>query len=145
MRTGVVRPIAICVFQYAGKILVCEFYDPVKNQTFYRPPGGTIEFGETSQQTVYREIQEELGLQVSNLRFLVTLENIFSYNGQEGHEIVLVYDGEFVDPQVYEHTELMGTESNGLSFLAKWKSLTDFNTPSGPPLYPSGLLEYLGN
>jgi hypothetical protein len=41
-----IRPIAICIFSYNDKILVCEWHDPSKAETFYRPPGGAIEFGE---------------------------------------------------------------------------------------------------
>jgi hypothetical protein len=40
------RPIVICVFSHNGKILVCEGNDTVKNEIFYRPAGGMIEFQE---------------------------------------------------------------------------------------------------
>jgi hypothetical protein len=41
-----IRPLAICVFSQNGKILVCEGYDATTSDTFYRPLGGGIEFGE---------------------------------------------------------------------------------------------------
>jgi NADH pyrophosphatase NudC (nudix superfamily) len=59
-----IRPLAICVFRKDGRILVAEGYDPVKDHTFYRPLGGAIEFGETSRQTVSRELMEEIGAEV---------------------------------------------------------------------------------
>jgi len=43
-----IRSIAICVFRHKNHILVAEGYDPVKDEYFYRPLGGGIEFGETS-------------------------------------------------------------------------------------------------
>ena len=43
-----IRPLAICLFQNSGAILVSEGYDGVKGIHFYRPIGGGIEFGETS-------------------------------------------------------------------------------------------------
>lgn len=62
MRIGVVRPIALCVFRdESDRILVLEGYDPTRALTFYRRLGGGIEFGERSQDTVAREIREELG------------------------------------------------------------------------------------
>ncbi|MEZ4517114.1 MAG: hypothetical protein R3C44_09860 [Chloroflexota bacterium] len=48
MNPNHIRPIAICLFSHNGRVLAAEGYDPIKQQTFYRPLGGTIEFGETS-------------------------------------------------------------------------------------------------
>ena len=61
MKKQKIRVIAVSVFQNAGRILVFKGHDPVKGETFYRPLGGAIEFGETSQQALVREIREELG------------------------------------------------------------------------------------
>ena len=83
-----IRPLAICVFHRNGRIIVNKSYDPVKHETFYRPLGGGIEFGETSAQAVEREIEEEIGAKVTKLQLLGTLENIFTYLGDPGHEIV---------------------------------------------------------
>ena len=81
-------PIAICVFSHNGRILAAEGHDPLKRQPFYRPLGGAIEFGETRRKRLRRELHEELGATVAGLRYLGTLENIFTYDGQRGHEIV---------------------------------------------------------
>jgi len=93
MKKNKIRPLAICVFCNHNRILVAEGYDPVKKQTFYRPLGGGIEFGESSEHTIHRELMEEIGAEVSDLKYLGTLENIFVFNGEPGHEIVMVYDG----------------------------------------------------
>lgn len=137
-----IRPIAICLFRHGDRILVGEDRDPAKDETFYRPLGGGIEFGESSRDAVEREISEEMGLEVDNLRYLFAIENIFTFNGAPGHEIVMVYDGEFADSSVYDKPELECCESNNLSFRAVWKRLDEFGEGK-PPLYPSGLLEML--
>ena len=49
MKPNRVRTIAICVFKKGGRIFVAEGYDPAKQETFYRPLGGRIEFGERGQ------------------------------------------------------------------------------------------------
>ena len=143
MKPHVIRPIAICVFRRDGRILAAEHYEPLKQQTFYRPLGGSIEFGEYSATTVQRELQEELGAEVTDLRYLGALENVFTYNGQTGHEIVLVYDGAFVDHSLYGRPGLDAVEDNGAPFRAVWLNLADCRLPGAPPVYPTGLLELL--
>lgn len=143
MKTNVIRPIAICVFQHDGRILAAEFYDSLKEQRFYRPLGGAIEFGEFSIDTVKRELIEELGAAVTDLRYLGTLENIFTYDGQTGHEIVMVYDGSFVDRSLYEQAILNGTDDDDTPVRAVWVNLADCAASGAPPVYPTGLLELL--
>ncbi len=139
-----IRPIAICVFSDNGRILVIQFTDPTKQTIFYRPVGGGIDFGEPSCDTVVREVREELNAEITALRLLGTLENIYVYDGRPGHEIVQVYDGRFVDDSLYQKPVLPGDEG-GNPFQAVWKPLSDFEKVDAPPLYPSGLLELLTN
>ena len=136
-----IRPIAICVFQHQDKILVFEEYDFVKKQIFYRPLGGGIEFGETSEEAIRREMMEEMNVEVTNLKYLGTLENIFVFNGKTGHEIVQVYDGRLVNSGMYEQAEMSALETDGNQMRVLWKRLDEFNSES--PLYPDGLLEVL--
>ena len=50
-----------------------------------------------TQKTIRREVMEEIGKKVKNLVYLGTLENIFTFDREPGHEIVQVYEGEFTD------------------------------------------------
>lgn len=142
MQTSRIRPLALCVFRHGDRILIAEGYDTVKGQAFYRPLGGGIEFGETSQQTIAREIREELGVAVSHVRYLGTLENVFTFEGQPGHEIVLVYDGRLGDERLYDRAALEGVAHDGTAIRAIWKTLGAF-TAQPAPLYPTGLLDLL--
>ena len=92
-----IRPLALCVFLRDDKIFVAKGYDSHEDTIFYRPIGGRIEFGERGHEAVIREVREEINLEVTDLTYLGTLENIFEYEGQTGHEIALIYDGRFVD------------------------------------------------
>ncbi len=136
-----IRPLAICLFRTGDRILVAEGHDPVKGETFYRPIGGAIEFGERAAAALVREVREEIGEEIADLRYLGTLENLFTFNGRPGHEIILVFDGRFVDRHIYERAVLNGNEHDGLAFRAFWKSLSEFGP--GAPLYPDGLTELL--
>ena len=122
-----IRPLSICVFRHQNKILVFEGYDSKKNQTFYRPLGGGIEFGERSDETVQREIMEELNAEVADLKYLGTFENIFVFNGNPGHEIIQIYDGQLVNSGLYEQAEISGHEAEE-SFRVLWKCLDEFNS-----------------
>lgn len=141
MKKNRVRAIAICVFRNGDRILAAEGFDKAKKQKFYRPLGGTIEFGEFSTETVRRELMEEIHAQVYDLRYLGTLENIFTFDGNNGHELVFVYDGKFIDRALYEKEIIHGSES-ARSIKAVWVDLNKIG-PDSPPLYPTGLVELL--
>jgi 8-oxo-dGTP pyrophosphatase MutT (NUDIX family) len=143
LKPGKVRPIAICIIRQGDRVFVAEGQDPAKGRRFYRPLGGRIEFGELGAHTVAREIEEEIGAEIANVRYLGTLENIFTYNGEQGHEIVLVYTGDFTDPQMYDKSEVAAHEHDGTPFKAVWKRLGEFGHDKDGPLYPDGLTEML--
>jgi 8-oxo-dGTP pyrophosphatase MutT (NUDIX family) len=86
---------------------------------------------------------EEIGADVGKAWYLGTLENIFVFNGERGHEIVQVYDGVLTDSGLYEQVEVEGSEAEiDESFKAVWKRLDEFGEGKSI-LYPTGLLEML--
>lgn len=142
MKKNKIRPIALCVFLNNNRILVNEGHDPVKQQTFYRSLGGGIEFGEKAEDTVRRELKEELNVEVGEVLYLGTLENIFTFNGTPSHEIVMIYDGALIDSGLYEQAVIVGEEANGEVIRAVWMSLDEFGEGKSI-LYPTGLLALL--
>lgn len=143
MKPKFIRVIAICVFYHNEKILVFEDFDSVENKPFYRPLGGAIEPGETSQAAVAREIEEEIGFKVMNLRLLGVLENLFTYEGEAEHQIVFVYDGEFIDRSVYDRPRFNGKEQDGTPIAAVWRRIDSFDEYNR--LVPEGLPALLTN
>jgi 8-oxo-dGTP pyrophosphatase MutT (NUDIX family) len=139
-----VRPLAICVFRNRDRILVNQGYDPVKEEYFYRPLGGGIEFGESAAETVCRELMEELNVEVDreSLQYLGAVENIFTFKGTPGHEIILIYDGALKDFRFYDQPVILGAEADGEKIQAVWKNIQDFGAGKSI-LYPIGLLEIL--
>lgn len=120
MTAQVVRPVAICVFRHEGKILVARGHDPHRNGAYLRPLGGGIEFGESGAQTLARELKEELGAEIAEVRLIGTLENRFKIGNEPRHEIVLVFDARFEDPSFYTREVIRGKESDGTDFSAIW-------------------------
>ncbi|HEX5368212.1 MAG TPA: NUDIX hydrolase, partial [Dehalococcoidia bacterium] len=137
-----VRPLALCVVRRDdGSLLVAAGHDEVKQQRFYRPLGGEIEFGETAADAARRELLEEMGADVTDLRLLATFENIFTYRGTKGHELVWTFEGRFVDPSLYDG-EVVVCDEGGARFEAHWVPLDVFLRHEAL-LYPDGLLEAL--
>ena len=137
-----IRPLSICVFRNKDRILVFEGYDPIKKQSFYRPLGGGIEFGEYGEEAVRREIMEELHTEIEDLSYLGMLENVFVFNGTPSHEIVMVYDGALINSGLYDRAVIAVIEANGEEVRAMWKNLDEFGVGKSI-LYPVGLLEML--
>ncbi|MGI8588776.1 MAG: NUDIX hydrolase [Chloroflexia bacterium] len=143
MQANRIRPIAIGIFRRGESIFVAECEEP--SRIFYRPLGGGIEFGERGHEALARELIEEIGAEIRDVRYLCTLENIFTYEGETGHEIVQVYEAGFRNSAFYEQDSFNGIEALAdelIDFKAVWKPLSDFG-PGHPPLYPDGLLEML--
>ncbi len=126
MKPNQIRVIAICIIRHGEKILVCEYFDKGKDTPFYRPLGGAVEFGETTEQALKREIQEEIQEDITDLKLLTALENLFTLEGKQGHEIVYVYDARFADPSVYERESFEVHEETEI-LRASWRSLDFFN------------------
>jgi ADP-ribose pyrophosphatase YjhB (NUDIX family) len=141
-----IRPKAICIIKKGSKLLLEYSTWPTENDIFYIPLGGQIKYGEYGEDTIQREIKEEIGAEVHNIRYLGTIENIFEASDDIGHEIVLVYKAEFVDPSFYKKTVIQGIETEidpPLPIVAYWKTLDEIEQEN-IPLHPDRLREFLG-
>lgn len=63
------------IFSPSGKVLLVKTH---KWNDLYTVPGGKVELGETCADAVVREVKEETGLEVENVRFVCYQEAIFS-------------------------------------------------------------------
>jgi 8-oxo-dGTP pyrophosphatase MutT (NUDIX family) len=141
MIPGTIRPLVLCLIKNKDKILVMDGYDSKKDQEFYRPLGGGIELSEYGKEALRREFQEELNTDLENVKYVTTLENIFTFNGEQGHEIVLVFEGELINKDLY-HQDGMDIIDSKDNHKAFWKNISDFKEKR-LILYPDGILSYL--
>lgn len=139
---GIVRPAVMGIIRNKDKILVAEGYDSVKDEKFFRPLGGGIKFREKGTDALKREIMEELRLRINNVKYLGTIENIFTWEGQPGHEVILVFEASFEDESAYsrEYFDIYDILDESVKMF--WKSLSDFGK-NKEVLYPVGLKEIL--
>ncbi len=142
MEQSKIQTLALCVFRHKKNILVREEYDDEKKEFFYKPLGGELSFGEYSWEALRREIKEDIGEDIKNLSFIGPAENIYHQNGHTEHELIFMFEGEFVNRSVYKKEDIPLSGKNGIAYRAIWKPIKDF-TENGHLLYPDGLLEIL--
>lgn len=58
---------------------------------FWVLPGGRVELGEAAEETLKREMREEIGTEVEVVRLLWFVENFFTYAEKNYHEIALYF------------------------------------------------------
>ena len=139
-----IRPITLGIIRRDDEMLLQEIEDPESGELMYRPLGGGIEFGETTSEALRREFQEELDAQLVNLSLLGMVENIFTFSGQENHQVEFIFGAEFADDQLYDVELLEFEEDTGRSFEARWFTKDDIEELT-PRLVPDGLKGLLTN
>ena len=107
--------------------------DDIKGEDFGRIIGGRVEFGETAETALRREFMEEFNTGLENLSFIKVIENIFTYNGQPGHEVVFIYSGNLADKSLYQKENIFVKDYK--DFSATWVSLDDVSSEK-IKLYP---------
>lgn len=112
------RAVALCLLEHQNLLLLQEFWHEHDHYHFYRPPGGGIEQGELATDAIRREMQEELGTEISTPQLVTVLENIFDYGGAVKHEIVFLFRASVLEERItgVPEVELMDTHA----FRAIW-------------------------
>ena len=74
---GKVRPRVCGILIENNSILLVKHEGLGSAGTLWIPPGGGIEFGETAQEALKREFQEEVDLQIESTKFLFAAISFF--------------------------------------------------------------------
>jgi 8-oxo-dGTP pyrophosphatase MutT (NUDIX family) len=141
-KSNEIRVLALGLIRDGERIFVSEGYDPVKQETFYRALGGGVDFGETSHDALKREFQEEIQAELTNICYLGCIENLFTFNGRQGHEIIQLYQCDFADPKFYQLESLVFYESEKHKHRALWIDISRFKSEE-LKLIPEVFFEYL--
>ncbi len=136
-----IRILALGLIRDGDRTFLSEGYDPVKQQIFYRALGGGVDFGETSYDALKREFQEELQAELTNIKYLGCIENLFIFKGQQGHEIIQLYQCDFVDSKFYKLEQLEFTEGESKQ-TALWMNIEQCKSGE-VHVVPEQFLEYL--
>ena len=106
---------------------------------FWALPGGRAEIGEPAEQTLKREMREEINAEVEVVRLLWFAENFFTYAGKRHHEIDLYFLMRL--PATCKYLVQPGPfagEEEGTKLIFQWFPLQP-EVLSGLPLVPSFL------
>ena len=122
-----------------NKLLVSKGYDKIKNQFFYRCLGGGIEFQETSIEALKREFKEEIDIDIEIEDYCGLAENIFTFQGKKGHELVLLYNIKIKDEDYKEKYHMIDDDGED---EAVWVDIDDFKSKK-KILYPNEIFKYL--
>jgi ADP-ribose pyrophosphatase YjhB (NUDIX family) len=134
--TGRIRVLALAVVRRGDELLVHGGEDEVKGERFHRLPGGEIELGERGEDAVHRELREEIAVELAGVRYLGTVENLFTYRGDAGHEVALLFEAGLADETLYAREGFPIVEPGGEATEMYWADPAD-----GLPLYPTGAVE----
>ncbi len=107
---------------------------------FWALPGGRVELMETARDTLRREMQEEIGLDVHVGRLLWVVENFFKYQGIFFHELGLYFQMTLPDGSGPLVRETFDGREERLRLIFRWLPLGE--VPEAP-LYPSFLCSSL--
>lgn len=81
------------IINHNGKILLHKNTADV----YYALVGGRVQIGESSDDTIRREIKEEIGKDVEITGYIATVENFFELKGKKYHEIMFIHQAEFTN------------------------------------------------
>jgi hypothetical protein len=126
---------------HGGRLLAAEVTRDDGTVKGVRPPGGAIEFGETREEALAREFQEEFGCGIAIEGSWTTFENLFWHEGARGHEFIFAANIRLLDESLYQRSEITLVEHDRSVWTARW--FMPLALPEGLELYPSGLAAHL--
>ena len=112
------------------------------HEPFWTLPGGRAEHGETAEETIKREMLEELATDVQVVRPLWFVENFFDYDGLSYHEIALYFLIRFPPASTLLTTSAFERLDGDVHLRFKWFPLSQAQLAS-LPLLPAFLAKGL--
>jgi 8-oxo-dGTP pyrophosphatase MutT (NUDIX family) len=124
--TGEIKVKAKCIFLCNNKLLVADGRTlkgkgirKIIAGNFYSFLGGSINFSETAEQGIRREIREEVGSEIEELVLVDVIENIFTYDNKQNHEIIFLFKGRFAKSDL-NFKEKIRIDEEEYEFDAVW-------------------------
>ena len=124
---------------YENKVLVHRLI----NDNFYAFPGGRVEMFEDTENTIIREMNEELGVDVRVNRLLWIFEHFFNHNNNKYHEICFYYLIECNDNCLLNKGDSFYITEGNNEFEFRWIDLKDIQNEVVYPTFIKNKIENL--
>ncbi|HEY8893091.1 MAG TPA: NUDIX hydrolase [Clostridium sp.] len=108
------------------------------NDDFYAFPGGRVEMFESTENTIIREMTEELGINVTINRLLWVVEHFFNNNDSKYHEICFYYLIECCDKNFLGREDIFYITEGSNKFEFRWVDIADIRNHV---IYPTFIKE----
>ncbi len=118
-----------------NKILIGRRKSKTHGHGTWHTPGGHLEFGESFEKCAKREVKEETGIEIKNVRFLTATNDIFEKEGKHYITIWMLAEWKAGEPEVMEPDKCEGWE---------WKSWKGVKKLRPLFLPVENLIKYLG-
>ena len=106
----------------------CVLMHKEGDDDFWSLPGGRVEFFESSEETLPREIEEELGFNGKVQRLVFFVENFFEFKGTKYHELSTYYTFQLINNiSVRPNKNFIGIE-DGSEMVFRWVPLPEIKS-----------------
>lgn len=133
---------SICHVRVSGVLLKDNkiFLQKIKDKNEYALPGGHLQFGETLEEALVREYQEEIGAAIKCIRLLWTEENFWVWKGKDAHNIGFYFLIDLCEGAIDTETFLPSKDNNSVEF--GWVSLDNLDNKN---VFPTFLKNEINN
>ena len=88
------------------------------SHAMYTIPGGTLEFGETIEECLHREMMEETNIRIKNLKFVKIYEYI-KFKKRIPHRIVFIYTADYASGELKGEDDCLDPEFFSIKEITK--------------------------
>ena len=129
---------AVAIIRSNDSVLLHKF----KHDGVWSLPGGRVEFGESANESVERELFEELGVKVKSIEPKWVVDNIYQYQGENFQELGIYFLVQLkLDSHIFREKEFRGIEPD-VNIWFKWFHLDQLGSIG---VYPEFLVDGLKN
>lgn len=114
------RAVVHCLLRRADEVLLIRLVESGSGRIAWRAPGGGIEWRESAEEAVRREVREEVGVTLSDCRLLEVIEAFGTWDGNEEHEVIFLFEAEPAEWRSLAGPNVLGIEANGKPLEMHW-------------------------